>query len=407
MPVCVRSEIGPLKRVLLQRPGRELEHLVPETMGSLLFDDIPFLYRAQEEHDAFAELLRSQGVRVLYLDELMEECLKANPGLRDQFVEDAVDQAGSKARGYRDAAISFLKDIPDDKELIHRIMAGVPRSEIFPNNTGHLADFLSGDSEFVIPPMPNLYFTRDPFAIIGDGVSLHRMHTETRNREVLFGQYIFNYHPEYRNSVRQYYSRDNHFSIEGGDILNLSERVLAVGISERTQAEAIDRLTRNIFRDESAKIDTVLAFDIPHTRAFMHLDTVFTQVDYDKFTVHPGILNSLRIFEITGRGEAKPRFRELNETPEQALARYLELDKVHLIRCGGGDQIAADREQWNDGSNTLCIAPGKVLVYDRNYVTNRLLEEAGITVLSFNGSELSRGRGGPRCMSMPFEREGI
>ena len=407
MPVCVRSEIGPLKRVLLQRPGKELEHLIPETMGSLLFDDIPFLHRAREEHDAFAALLRSQGVKVLYLDELMEESLKANPGLRDQFVEDAVDQAGSTARGYRDAAVAFLKEIPEDRELIHRIMAGVPRSELFPHNTGHLADLLGDESEFVIPPMPNLYFTRDPFAIIGKGVSLHRMHTETRNREVLFGQYIFNYHPDYKDNVPKYYARNNHFSIEGGDILNLSEEVLAIGISERTQAEAIDRLARNVFRDEEGSINTVLAFHIPHTRAFMHLDTVFTQVDYDKFTVHPGILPSLRIFEITGRGDAKPRFRELKETPEQVLARYLNLDKVELIRCGGGDRIAADREQWNDGSNTLCIAPGKVLVYDRNYVTNKLLEDAGLTVLSFNGSELSRGRGGPRCMSMPFEREAL
>nr|MBQ6242405.1 arginine deiminase [Lachnospiraceae bacterium] len=407
MPVCVRSEIGPLKKVMLKRPGKELEHLVPETMGSLLFDDIPFLHRAQEEHDRFAALLRSQGVQVLYLDELTAETLKANPGLREQFIRDAVEQAGPTARGYREPVEEYLSSIEDDLELIRSVMAGVPRKDLFPGNTGHLADLIDDSMDFAIPPMPNLYFTRDPFAIIGEGVSLHRMHTEIRNREVLFGQYIFNYHPDYKGCVKQYYTRNDHFSLEGGDILNLSENVLAVGISERTQAEAVDRLARNIFRDEESRIDTVLAFYIPHTRAFMHLDTVFTQVDHDKFTVHPGILPSLRIFEITGRGELKPHFRELDESPQEALARYLHRDKVELIRCGGSDRIAADREQWNDGSNTLCIAPGKVLVYDRNYVTNRLLEDAGITVLSFNGSELSRGRGGPRCMSMPFEREDL
>ena len=405
MPVCVRSEIGSLKRVLLQSPGRELEHLIPETMGSLLFDDIPYLQRAQEEHDEFAELLRSQGVQVLYLDELTAETLQAVPGLRRQFIADAVEQAGSITRGYREEAIAYLESIPDDLELIHRIMAGVPRSEIFPSNSGHLADLLGEKSDFVIPPMPNLYFTRDPFAVIGRGVSLHHMHTKTRKREVIFGQYIFNYHPDYCRSVKQYYRREEYFSIEGGDILNLNAHVLAVGISERTQPEAIERLAANIFADDEAEIDTVLAFSIPHTRAFMHLDTVFTQVDYDKFTVHPGILPFLRIFEITGKGSRSLHIKALEESPEKVLAHYLKLDKVEMIRCGGGDRIAADREQWNDGSNTLCISPGKVLVYDRNYVTNHLLEDSGIQVLAFNGSELSRGRGGPRCMSMPFERE--
>ena len=407
MPVCVRSEIGSLKRVLLQSPGRELEHLVPETMGTLLFDDIPFLQRARAEHEEFAALLRSQGVEVLYLDQLMAETLAAVPGLREMFIRDAVEQAGSVTRGYRAEAVSYLQSVKDDMELIHRVMAGVPRRKIFGKDSGHLADMLGEKADFVIPPMPNLYFTRDPFAIIGNGVSLHHMRTRTRKREVIFGQYIFNFHPDYRDSVRQYYKREAYFCIEGGDILNLSARVLAVGISERTQAEAVEQLARNIFADEEGTIDTVLAFSIPHTRAFMHLDTVFTQVDIDKFTVHPGILPFLRIFEIRGKGDKSLRIRELDETPEQALARYLGLDKVQMIRCGGSDRIAADREQWNDGSNTLCISPGKVLVYDRNYVTNRLLEDSGIQVLAFNGSELSRGRGGPRCMSMPFEREQV
>ena len=407
MPVHVKSEIGTLKRVLLQRPGRELEHLSPDTMGTLLFDDIPYLHRAQKEHDRFAELLRKEGVEVVYLDDLMTETLKGQPELRKAFIEDALNQAGHTAMGYRDAAFRTLSEIEDEKELVRSVMAGVPLEALFPEPGKHLADFVRTKTSFVIPPMPNLYFTRDPFACIGDGVSIHRMHTDTRARETLFGHYIFNYHPDYKDSVPQYYSREANFSIEGGDILNLSAHVLAVGISERTQAEAIEKLAKAVFADENATIDTVLAFAIPRTRAFMHLDTVFTQIDVDKFTVHPGILTYLRVFELTGRGEKELSIREVSGRLEEILARYLEVEKVTLIRCGGDDPIAAEREQWNDGSNTLCIRPGTVVVYDRNYVTNRLLQENGIHVICFDGSELSRGRGGPRCMSMPLERENI
>ena len=404
MSVCVRSEIGTLKRILLQRPGRELEQLVPATMGNLLFDDIPFLYRAQVEHDHFAELLKEQGVEVVYLDRLMEETLAADPSLRDAFIRDAVDQAGHTARGYREAAVEYLSSIPDDLTLIRTVMSGVPRRELFPKSTGHLGDMLRKNPDFIIPPMPNLYFTRDPFSIIGTGVSLHRMHTEIRDREVLFGQYIFEHHPAYRQ-VKQYYDRKELFSLEGGDILNLSEEVLAVGVSQRTQPEAVEHLAERIFADEEAKISRVLAFLIPQSRAYMHLDTAFTQVDVSKFTVYPGILPSLRIYEITGKGEKQLTIREWNGSPEELLERRLYQDHIDLIHCGGGDQIAADREQWNDGSNTLCIRPGTVVVYDRNYVTNRVLEDAGVQVLAFDGAELSRGRGGPRCMSLALERE--
>ena len=258
-----------------------------------------------------------------------------------------------------------------------------------------------------MPPIPNLYFTRDPFACIGRGVSLNHMFTATRNRETLYGDYVLRHHPDYAGQVPLYYTPDQYFCIEGGDILNLSRRVLGVGISQRTQPEAIEQLAATIFADEASEIDTVLAFEIPSTRAFMHLDTVFTQVDVDKFTVHPGILGTLRIFELTGRGQGNVTTREVSGSVERVLAGYLGLDRVQLIRCGGSSQIAAEREQWNDGSNTLCIAPGVVVVYDRNYVTNQILEDSGIRVLKMPSAELSRGRGGPRCMSMPLWRDGI
>ena len=256
----------------------------------------------------------------------------------------------------------------------------------------------------MLDPIPNLYFTRDPFACIGEGVSLNAMYSPTRRRETIYGQYILKYHPDFAGQVPFYYRREDPFSIEGGDILNLSPQLLAVGISQRTTPEAIEILARNIFRDETAEIRTILALDIPNLRAFMHLDTVLTQVDRDTFTVHPEILGSLRVYRMTSGGRDSLQVTERTGTLEEILAGEMGLPRVKLIRCGGGDRVASEREQWNDGSNTLCIAPGKVVVYDRNYVTNAILRDNGIQVLEMPSSELSRGRGGPRCMSMPLRR---
>ena len=214
------------------------------------------------------------------------------------------------------------------------------------------------------------------------------------------------YHQEFAGQTPFYYDRKRPYSIEGGDILNISNKVLAVGISQRTTAEAIELLAQSIFADENAEIDTILALDIPAMRAYMHLDTVFTQVDYDKFTIHPGILRTLRVFELKkGKNAGELTVAEKTQTLETILKECLKLNNATLIQCGGKDMIVSEREQWNDGSNTLCVEPGKVVVYDRNYVTNQILRENGITVLEMPSSELSRGRGGPRCMSMPLIRE--
>lgn len=404
MSVNVKSEIGVLKRVLLQRPGRELEYLSPNTMDQLLFEDIPYLHGAQREHDCFADLLRSNGVEVVYLEDLAAEALAQSSTLKYDFIRETIHRAGSTALGYQDALYAYLSNLQDLKELVLRTMEGVPFSDVFPNTEAFPMELSQSATRFLIPPMPNLYFTRDPFACIGRGVSINHMHTFARNRETIYGKYIFQYHPDFAGQVPAYYTSAENFSIEGGDILNLSNTVLGVGLSQRTQPEAVKRLAFNIFQDEHSEIDTVLAFRIPQARAFMHLDTVFTQVDVGKFTIHPAILESLRIFELTGKGMGQVRVRELDTSLEDTLKKYLHLDHVELIRCGGDSQIASEREQWNDGANTLCIAPGTVVVYDRNYVTNQLLEDSGINVLKFNGSELSRGRGGPRCMSMPLER---
>ena len=404
MPICVRSETGTLEQVLLHRPGAELEQLVPGELERLLFDDIPYLQAAQQEHDAFAEMLRHNGTQVLYLEELMAQTLAADPQVRRRFVRQFIEEGGRIARHFQPALYEYLTALGDD-ELVRRTMTGVSMEEFLPEGQrGALVSLTRGSHRFVLDPIPNLYFTRDPFACIGEGVSLNAMYSPTRRRETIYGQYILKYHPDFAGQVPFYYRREDPFSIEGGDILNLSPRLLAVGISQRTTPEAIEILARNIFRDETAEIRTILALDIPNLRAFMHLDTVLTQVDQDTFTVHPEILGSLRVYRMTSGGRDSLQVTERTGTLEEVLAGEMGLTRVKLIRCGGGDRVASEREQWNDGSNTLCIAPGKVVVYDRNYVTNAILRDNGIQVLEMPSSELSRGRGGPRCMSMPLRR---
>ena len=384
----VFNEIGQLKKVLLHRPGKELEHLVPEELERLLFDDIPYLKTAQEEHDAFAGILKEQNAEVVYLEDLAAQTIALHPEIKAQFVRQLIQEGGSNAQNFREELYEYLMSVRDEKELILKTMAGVSAAELGIRNRQPLADLIQKENRFLLDPIPNLYFTRDPFAVIGRGVSLNHMYSVTRNRETIYAQYILEHHPDYAPGLSFYYRRENANRIEGGDILVLSPEVVAVGISQRTTPEAIEILARNLFRDEKSSVKTVLALDIPNIRAYMHLDT---------------ILGSLRIFEIREGGDLSVRERE--ESLSVVFAEYLGADKVTLIKCGGGSRVASEREQWNDGSNTLCVRPGTVIAYDRNYITNSLLKDQGITVLEIPGSELSRGRGGPRCMSMPLERE--
>lgn len=409
--INVTSEIKPLKKVLLHRPGNELLNLTPDTLGNLLFDDIPYLPVAQREHDEFARVLKENGVEVLYLEKLVAEVLSLSDEIREEFIKQFIFEAGIRTPKYRDLVFQYLNSFKDEYELVLKTMEGIQIYEINRaqrKDEKSLVDLVTEETDFLADPMPNLYFTRDNFASIGRGISLNKMYSITRNRETIYAEYIFKYHPDFKGQVDKYYDRDLPYHIEGGDILNLNDHILAVGISQRTTAEAIDQLAKNLFKDEKCKIDTVLAFNIPNSRAFMHLDTVFTQVDRNKFTYHPGIVDTLQVFEITeGNIEDSDEdlnVVEINDTLENILSSYLKIP-VTLIPCAGGDKVASEREQWNDGSNTLCIAPGVVVVYDRNVITNEVLRENGLKVLEIPGAELSRGRGGPRCMSMPLIRE--
>lgn len=411
--INVKSEIGTLKKVLLHRPGNELLNLTPDTLSRLLFDDIPFLPEAQKEHDEFAHILKENGIEVVYLEDLMAEVLELGEDIENKFIRQFIFEAGIRTPKYKELVFDYLKSFVNKKELVLKTMEGIKIEEI-PRKKREveksLVDLVSDESEFLADPMPNLYFTRDPFASAGNGVILNKMYSVTRNRETIYAEYIFNYHPEYKGKINKYYDRYLPYHIEGGDVLNLSNHVLAVGISQRTESGAIDELAKNMFRNPDCEIDTILAFNIPESRAFMHLDTVFTQIDYDKFTFHPGIMDTLEVFEIT-EGDIPDSDEDLNVKKvegslEEILERYLGR-KVTLIPCAGGERISSEREQWNDGTNTLCIAPGVVVVYDRNNITNNILREHGIKVLEMSSAELSRGRGGPRCMSMPLVREDL
>lgn len=399
------SEIGRLRKVMLHCPGRELENLMPEYLERLLFDDIPYLKVAQAEHDAFANCLRDNGAEVVYLRDLVAETI-VEPEVREELEEQFLDEADIKGHRVREILREYFSDMTGER-LVDVMMAGVRKSDIRGFETGKLSDYLSfrsDDYPFLIDPMPNLYFTRDPFATIGTGVSLHRMHTVTRNRETLFGKFIFQYHPLYKDAPK-WYDRGETSSLEGGDILILSPEVIAVGISQRTQEDSIDKFAHTVL-SISETFKKILAFDIPKTRSFMHLDTVFTMVDRDKFTVHPNILREITVY-VMELVDGRVHIREEQGRLEDILKEHLGLDQATLIKCGSDSPIDAAREQWSDGSNTLAIAPGEVVVYERNYVTNRILEDNGITVHTIPCSELSRGRGGPRCMSMPFVRDDV
>ena len=404
-PIHVTSEIGKLKTVMLHRPGREIENITPDSMYRLLFDDIPYLPIAQEEHDYFAQTLRDQGIEVLYFEKLAAEAL-ADQDVKEEFVDRMVAESGYAAGLIHDVLKEYLLAM-NTQDMVNKIFEGVLREEIdLPHMTLQQA---AEDTEwpFVMDPMPNAYFTRDPQASIGDGLSINRMTFPARQRESLITEYIIKHHPRFAGQVNVWRDRNHETHIEGGDELVLSDHVFAIGISQRTTADAIEDIAKNLFK--KSNYDTVIAIKIPHNHAMMHLDTVFTMIDYDKFTVHPAILDENGHVDnwVLHPGKDGEITMEHHTDIKEVLKKALNKDDIDLIPTGNGDPIIAAREQWNDGSNTLAIAPGEVVTYNRNYVSNDLLRKHGILVHEVRSSELSRGRGGPRCMSCPIVREDL
>jgi len=402
MNLSVYSEIGKLEKVLLHRPGKELENLSPYYLSDLLFDDIPFLYKAQEEHDYFANVLRNNGVEVLYLTQLLTETLD-DFKLKEKFVQEFLRFSEIYNSFIYDLLKNYLLSL-DTKDMVDTIISGIRTDELEINRNIFSLSVRRVDMElpFFLLPMPNLYFQRDPVAILGKGACVNRMKTSARRREVMLMEYVLKYNKKFEGTPL-YYEKEYPYSIEGGDILVLNEKVLALGISQRTSPEAVEILAKKFIKENKDTFEKILAFIIPDNRSYMHLDTIFTMVDYDKFLVHANFREIIDTFIIT-RSKDGFDFYEEEESLENILKKHLNLDHVQIIKCGNSDIIASNREQWNDGSNSLTVEPGKVITYDRNYITNRELEKSGIEVLTIPSSELSRGRGGPRCASMPLIR---
>lgn len=403
----INSEIDPLKTVLLKRPGKEVENLIPDTMENLLFDDIPYLPVIQEEHDAFAQALKDNGTEVLYLEELLTEAIDATNNQKT-IADQLITESGIHVKEVKQELSNYLLSM-DTRQMVDTMMAGIRTDalDIKSSSLAWLAD-RQNLSLFLMQPMPNLYYTRDIASTIGNGISINKMTYEARKRESLFMETVVKNHPDFNtDSLKIWRDRYSETTIEGGDILVLSEDVLAIGVSQRTTGRAIEELAHSLFSKQD-KIRKVLAIEIPHVRAMMHLDTVFTMVDKDAFTIHPGIQDMNQKMSIYMLEPSKVE-GDLTVTHHTDLGELLKdvlnVPEINLIPCGDGDPVAAPREQWNDGSNTLAVKPGVVVTYNRNYVSNQLLRENGIKVIEVPSSELSRGRGGPRCMSMPLLRK--
>ena len=398
------SEIGRLNKVLLHRIGTEVDGLVPDNFARLLFDDIPYLKVAQQEHDHFAEILKKNGVEVVYYVDEVAKALET-PAIKDRFIREMLDQTHFTSRGVKEAIYAYLI-VLKPRQLVEKVIAGIRKTDLTGYRPKTLAEKIDEAYPFYMDPMPNMYFTRDQGACIGNGVTIHHTSTATRRRESLLLRYMYEFNSDFAPAgTEKWYDYDDPYSLEGGDILVLSRDIVAIGLSERTTAEGIETFARNLLTGSDFK--KVLVFNIPKKRAFMHLDTVFTMVDYDKFSIHPEIEGPLQLYELSLGAGGDINLDSMTEDLASILAKELGLPAVKLIRCGGDDVMAAQREQWNDGSNTLCIAPGKVITYERNYVTNDLLDRNGIDVLTMPSSELSRGRGGPRCMSCPVNRNDL
>ncbi|NQZ28933.1 MAG: arginine deiminase [Mycoplasmatales bacterium] len=403
MKLKVKSEIGKLKKVLVHRPGKEVERIYPEIFERLLFDGIMFTEKAQKEHDVFTSKLRENGVEVFYIEQLTADVLENNPELKEQFIEDYISMSGITNKTVEKAVTDYFMNFTDMKALVDATIAGVEKVEVQPAFEDKLVDHFEKHKEypFYVDPIPNILFQRDPIASIYDGMNLHNMNRVTRKREKLYYQYVLKYHPEFID-IDLHMEPTDQGTMEGGDILVINEEQIFVGISERTNALATEALATKLFK-KYPKLKRVVGIEIPHSHATMHLDTVLTQMDHKIFSMDPDMYTeTYTYYEITRKGTEMFEDAKILEL----LQKYIASD-VQVILVGGGSTVRAKREQWNDGANCLAIAPGKIVVYDRNIITNALVREAGVEIIEIPSSELSLGRGGPRCMSMPLQREEI
>ncbi|MCW2831705.1 MAG: arginine deiminase [Aeromicrobium sp.] len=393
MPLGADSEVGRLRTVMLHRPGAELGRLTPRNNDQLLFDGIPWLGRAQDEHDAFAQALRDHDVEVLYLTDLLTQTLEIKAARKD-VIRSTVE--GLVVGPSLQRAIKrFLKDA-DPAQLAEMLMAGLRNDEV--SIHGSVASQLMQPEDFLINPLPNLLFTRDSSVWLRDRVAVTSLAMPARVRETQLTGVVYRHHPRFAGTPVVHGPHLEH--LEGGDVLELAPGVLAVGIGERTTPAGLERFARQVLKDELAH--TVLAVPITQERATMHLDTIVTMVDVDTVVIYPNMADTLRAVPLTWGDDgfvigAESSFFD-------AAARAMGIDTLHQIDTGL-DPVTAEREQWDDGNNTLAIDARLAVAYERNEQTNARLEEHGIEVIAISGDQLGSGRGGPRCMSCPIDRD--
>lgn len=403
----VNSEVGELREVIVHRPGSELDRLTPGNVDELLFDDILWAERAREEHDAFVEQMTRRGVVVHRFSSLLAEALD-EPGARE-FLQDRLTTA-TRFGPALDAPLDTLVQLTPAVDLADMLIGGVLKREIAPHvNASSLVMEYLDDEDFVLPPLPNHLFQRDNAAWIYGGLSINPMAKEARRRETINTQVVYGFHQRFGHAgINFLYGNDSlehaPATVEGGDIAVLGHGVVLIGMGERTTPQGVEMLARRLF--ETRLATRILVAEIPKQRAFMHLDTALTMVDRDAFCVYPYLPDSLRSFTLTPVGTVGHYEVRENADFFGSVAEAIEVDKLRVLRVPT-TRMAAAREQWDDGNNFLALSPGVVMGYERNTTTNRFLTENGIDVVPVVGSELGRGRGGPRCMTCPIVREEV
>lgn len=395
------SEVGPLKKVLLHRPGLELKNLTPRYLADLLFDEIPWLAKAQVEHDGFARTLKDSGVEVYYVDQMLLDVVR-DPVVKSEIIKRHLKASPLIEPEVLDTIYQYLNEQPPE-DLVSTIIAGLSKQEVqHLKKHRSLSDLTVDSYPFYLAPLPNMYFTRDHGSMIGGRIQISSMFLQARRLETIFIRTIQKYHPLFKD-VDLSFHEEIPYGIEGGDVFVLNHDTLMIGLSERTTEEAIEWIAHK-YIIEKELVKQIIVVQIPSKRAYMHLDTVFTMVDVDKFLMYPGVKDLVNVYWLE-RGKDN-RVNACNGYSLQgALRKALDLKNVDIIYSGANEEITAAREQWGDSTNTLAVKPGMVICYDRNEATNETLRQHGVDVIEIEGSELVRGRGGPRCMSMPLDRE--